>query len=42
MSTLIGQGVSLAALMVVLYRRHSVLMLRPSELHMLRPDLPRS
>ncbi|MFI4974303.1 MAG: MATE family efflux transporter [Caulobacterales bacterium] len=37
-STLIGQGVSLTLLLVVLYRRHSVLMLRPSELHMLRPD----
>jgi putative MATE family efflux protein len=38
-STLIGQGVSLTLLMVYLYRRRSVLMLRPSELHLLKPDL---
>ncbi|MFI4934020.1 MAG: MATE family efflux transporter [Caulobacterales bacterium] len=37
-STLIGQGVSLSLLLVVLYRRHSVLMLRPSELGLLKPD----
>jgi putative MATE family efflux protein len=38
-STLIGQGVSLALLLIYLYRKRSVLMLRPSELHMLAPDL---
>jgi len=37
-STLIGQSVSLLLLLVVLYRRHSVLMLRPSELGLLKPD----
>ena len=38
-STLIGQGVSLLLLMVHLYRRQSVIMLRPGELHLLKPDL---
>lgn len=38
-ATLISQAISLILLMVYLYRRHSVLMLRPSELHLLRPNL---
>ena len=38
-STLIGQGFSLVCLLVVLYRRRSPLMLRWSELHLLKPDL---
>lgn len=37
-STLIGQGVSLVALLIYLYRKRSVLMLRPHELHMLIPN----
>src|SRR6185437_10191711 len=37
-STLIGQSVSLVALLIYLYRKRSVLMLRPHELHMLIPD----
>jgi len=37
-STLIGQSVSLALLLVHLYRKHSVLMLRPDELGLLKPD----
>src|ERR1019366_8543366 len=37
-STLIGQSVSLALLLVHLYRTHSVLMLRPDELGLLKPD----
>ncbi len=37
-STLIGQGVSLALLLVYLYRKHSVIMLRPHELGLLVPD----
>jgi putative MATE family efflux protein len=39
-ATLISQSLSLGLLMVHLYRRRSVLMLRPSELHLLRPNLP--
>ncbi|HZZ87752.1 MAG TPA: MATE family efflux transporter [Caulobacteraceae bacterium] len=38
-STLIGQGVSLVLLLVVLYRRHSVLMLKGRELRYLAPSL---
>ena len=38
LSTLFGQGISLLCLIVVLYRRGSPLMLRPGELHLLRPD----
>jgi putative MATE family efflux protein len=38
-STLVGQGVSLALLLIYLYRKRSVLMLRPSQLNMLIPDL---
>jgi putative MATE family efflux protein len=38
-STLVAQMASLLLLLVYLYRKRSVLMLRPSELHMLRPDL---
>jgi putative MATE family efflux protein len=38
-STLIGQGVSLAIMIVHLYRSRSVLMLGPHELHLLKPDL---
>lgn len=38
-STLIGQGVSLVALMIWLYRKHSVLMLRGRELRYLWPSL---
>jgi putative MATE family efflux protein len=37
-STLIGQSVSLVALLIHLYRKRSVLMLRPHELHMLIPN----
>src|SRR5581483_10124929 len=36
-STLIGQGVSLIALLITLYRRHSVLMLKGRELRLLFP-----
>lgn len=38
-STLVGQGFSLACLLVVLYRTKSPLMLRWGELHLLKPDL---
>ena len=38
-STLIGQGVSLVLLLIVLYRRHSVLMLKGRELRYLWPSL---
>ena len=38
-STFIGQGTSLAGLLVLLYRTRSPLMLRWSELHLLKPDL---
>jgi len=38
-STLIGQGFSLACLLVALYRARSPLMLRWGELHLLKPDL---
>jgi putative MATE family efflux protein len=38
-STLIGQGVSLILLLIVLYRRHSVLMLKGRELRYLAPSL---
>ncbi|HUZ14342.1 MAG TPA: MATE family efflux transporter [Caulobacteraceae bacterium] len=37
-STLIAQSISLLLLMALLYRRHSVLMLRPSEMRLLKPD----
>jgi putative MATE family efflux protein len=37
-STLIGQSVSLLLLLVYLYRKHSVIMLRPHELGLLKPD----
>jgi putative MATE family efflux protein len=37
-STLIGQSVSLVLLLIHLYRKHSVLMLRPHELGLLKPD----
>lgn len=39
MSTFIGQGVSLAAMIAWLYRVRSPLMLRRSDLHLLKPDL---
>ncbi|MBV9995619.1 MAG: MATE family efflux transporter [Caulobacteraceae bacterium] len=38
-STLIGQGLSLVLLMVHLYRRHSLIVLRLDELSLLKPDL---
>lgn len=38
-ATLIGQGVSLLALMIFLYRRQSHLLLRGGELHLLKPDM---
>jgi hypothetical protein len=38
-STLIGQGVSLVLLLITLYRRHSVLMLKGRELRYLWPSL---
>jgi putative MATE family efflux protein len=38
-STLVGQGGSLILLLVYLYRKRSVLMLRPSEFGLLLPDL---
>jgi putative MATE family efflux protein len=38
-STLIGQGISLVLLLIVLYRRHSVLMLKGRELRFLAPSL---
>jgi putative MATE family efflux protein len=37
-STLIAQGFSLACMMVFLYRRHSHLLLRVEDLHLLKPD----
>ncbi|MBS0409588.1 MAG: MATE family efflux transporter [Proteobacteria bacterium] len=37
-STLIGQGVSLVFLIAHLYRKNSVLLLRPGEFHLLKPD----
>jgi len=39
-STLVGQGVALIFLMIHLYRKQSVILLRPGELHLLRPDWP--
>lgn len=39
MSTFIGQGVSLICLVVVLYRRHSMLALKGDDLRRLKPDL---
>jgi putative MATE family efflux protein len=39
LATLASQSVSLALLLIHLYRRRSVLMLRPRELGLLRPDL---
>ena len=38
-STLVGQSVSLICLMIHLYRKKSVLLLRPGEFHLLKPDL---
>jgi putative MATE family efflux protein len=38
-STLIGQSVSLTALLVWLYRKKSVIMLRAADLHLLKPDM---
>ncbi len=38
-STLIGQGVSLIVLMIHLYRKKSVILLRPGEFHLLKPDM---
>ncbi|MFZ3485135.1 MATE family efflux transporter [Sphingomonas sp. 3-13AW] len=38
-STLLGQGTSLICLVILLYRRGSPLMLRPSELYLLKPDV---
>jgi putative MATE family efflux protein len=38
-ATFVGQGVALATLVIYLYRKHSVLMLRRGELHLLKPDL---
>ncbi len=37
-STLIGQGVALVCLIVHLYRKNSILLLRPGEFHLLKPD----
>lgn len=37
-SNLLGQGIALAALFVHLYRSHSILLLRPNEFRLLRPD----
>ncbi|HEY5070972.1 MAG TPA: MATE family efflux transporter [Caulobacteraceae bacterium] len=38
-STLVGQGTALVFLMVHLYRKKSLLLLRPGEFHLLKPDL---
>ncbi len=38
-STLVGQSVSLTALLIWLYRKHSVIMLRRADLHLLKPDM---
>ena len=38
-ATLICQTVTLAAMLVYLYRKHSILVLRPGELHELIPDM---
>ena len=38
-STLVGQSVSLASMLVWLYRRKSVIMLRRTDLRLLRPDM---
>lgn len=38
-STLVGQGVALTAMFILLYRRHSPIMLRREDLHHLWPDL---
>ncbi|HEX7760519.1 MAG TPA: MATE family efflux transporter [Caulobacteraceae bacterium] len=37
-STLIGQGVALICLIIHLYRKKSILLLRPGEFHLLKPD----
>jgi len=37
-STLVGQGVALVFLMIHLYRKHSLILLRPGELHLLKPE----
>ncbi len=38
-STLIGQGLALVCLIVHLYRKKSILLLRPGEFHLLKPNL---
>jgi putative MATE family efflux protein len=38
-STLVGQGTALVFLMIHLYRKKSILLLRPGEFHLLSPDL---
>jgi putative MATE family efflux protein len=38
-ATLIAQTITLAAMIVHLYRRNSILILRPGEFHLLKPDL---
>jgi putative MATE family efflux protein len=38
-STLVGQGTALVFLMIHLYRKKSILLLRPGEFHLLAPDL---
>ncbi len=38
-ATLIAQAITLVAFMVHLYRRKSILVLRPGEFHLLKPDL---
>jgi putative MATE family efflux protein len=38
-STLVGQGTALIFLMIHLYRKKSLLVLRPREFHLLKPDL---
>jgi putative MATE family efflux protein len=38
-STLVGQGISFALLVVYLYRKRSVLVLWPGEFHLLKPNL---
>ncbi len=37
-STLVGQGTALVCLMVHLYRKHSIILLRPGEFGLLKPD----
>ena len=38
-STLIGQGVSMTCLIAYMYRKNSILLLRPGEFHLLKPDM---